>query len=66
MTARVDIVDLLKKGRGKWGDGDTHEAKTAFTAEEIEKFTPRSSDEQLKEIANRPTDDKFLKNPKKL
>jgi hypothetical protein len=66
MTERVDIMDLLKKGRGKWGDGDTHEAKTEFTAEEIERFKPRASDEQLKEIANRPVDDKWLNSPKKV
>ena len=61
-----DLLDKLKHGQGKWGDGDTHEAKTEFSAEEIEKFTPRPSDEQLKEIANRPTDDKFVKNPKEI
>lgn len=66
MTERIDLLELLKKGHGKWGDGDTHAAKTEWKAEEIEKFTPRASDEQLKEIANRPTDDKFLKNPKVL
>lgn len=66
MTERVDVVDLLKKGRGKWGDGDTHAAKTEYTAEEIENFAPRPSDEQLKELTNRPVDDKWLKDPKKL
>ena len=66
MTARVDVVDMLTKGRGKLGDGDTHEAKTEFTAEEIEKFKPRASDQQLKEIESRPVDDKWLKNPKKV
>ena len=63
---RLDIVDLLKHGQGKWGDGETHAAKTEYTAEEIEKFTPRPSDEQLKELVNAPVDDKWLKNPKKL
>jgi len=66
MTERVDIVDMLTKGRGKWGDGETHEAKMEWTAEEIEKFTPRPSDAQLEELHNRPVDDKWVKNPKEL
>jgi hypothetical protein len=60
------IVGMLQKGRGKWGDGDTHAAKTTFTAEDIEKFKPKASDEQINEIANAPVDDKWLKNPKQL
>jgi hypothetical protein len=66
MTARVDIVDMLTKGRGKWGDGDTHAAKTEFTAEDREEFASRASDAQLKEIANRPVDDKWVNSPKKV
>ena len=66
MTEGVDIVGMLTKGRGKWGDGETHEAKTNFTADEVKEFTPRPSDAQLKQIENRPTDDRFVKNPKKV
>ena len=61
-----DLLDKLKHGQGKWGDGDTHAAKTTFTAEEIEKFKPKASAEQLKEIMSAPVDDKWLKNPKKV
>ncbi len=60
------IVDMLIHGKGKWGDGETHAAKTKFTAEEIERFKPKASAEQLKEIMNAPVDDKWLKNPKQL
>ena len=60
------IVAMLQKGRGKWGDGETHAAKTKFTAEEIEKFKPKASAEQLKEITNAPVDNKWLNNPKKV
>jgi hypothetical protein len=66
MTESVDIVGMLQKGRGKWGDGETHAAKYNFTAEEIKEFTPKPSDEQLKEIANAPVDDKWVKSPKKV
>ena len=61
-----DLLDKLKHGQGKWGDGDTHAAKTEWTAEDVKNFTPRPSDEQLKAMANAPTDDKLVKNPKKL
>ena len=60
-TERVDIADLLKKGVGKRGDGATHAANTEFSAEEIERFTPKSSGEQIEEIAKAPVSDKYLK-----